>query len=533
MTKKMFFKKLLLENFSHLFSNKMTHFTFASCRFFVYILLILQCIAIEPTESKNEKIPVENLYEKTDVFPLVMNLAQAKSFSSQYWKLINTAPNFSYKNKEIAVVLVPTKYKKIIQENFNQDKYQIPKNPAFRYYDPTYKLRYMKGFKKLEDLISGYKDYKLNQIYLKALSEKYPDLVTYYELGKTHTGRVIPAIKITNPNFIEEKPSVLFNSSHHSNELISVEHCYSIIYHLLKYPKKYAHYLDNLVLWFVPIVNPDGSYFFWYKSTAMGRKNGFLFDDQLADDPNRGVDLNRNYPFKWNSGHSSASSSNRNHPFFRGLAPASEPETQAMMFLAETERFLLSLSFHAYATKILFPYTIEGLINPNPDIPKEIAQKMANVSISYHPTKNYEAVKNIYAVDGTDQDYYYFKYGTTALLVESSHKNVPYEYMNKIMKGFLPAWEEFLNSYLDGYKLILKIINEDYEPLECQVFIEEFLYYEGESFTSNPKTGYFFKLFPNNNYYTVKVNCLNYQTEIFKYQPKKDIDVLELVLKRN
>lgn len=504
--------------------------------YFVQIFISFFCFAcfswIEPNETRVYKIPVESLYDKAEVFPLVMNVSKLKIFSEQYANLTGERAYFSYKNKEIAVALIPQTYKKLIQSKFNSGDYQIPKNPAFRYYDTTYRSRYMKGFNKLEDILSGYKDYKLNQIYLRGLAEKFPDLVSYYEMGKTHGGRVIPAIRITKPNFLEEKPSVLFNCSHHSNEVISVEHCYSIIYNLLKYQRKYNRYLDNFVLWFVPIVNPDGSYLFWYKSIAMGRKNGFLFDDQNVDDPNRGVDLNRNYPFKWNSGHPTASSSKREHPFFRGLAPASEPETQAMIFLAETERFLLSLSFHTYATRILYPYTIEGLLNPSPDLAKEIAHRMAAVTLSYNPNKKYEAVKNIYAVDGTDQDYYYFKYGTIALLVESSHRNIPYENVKPIMNGFIPAWEEFLNFYLEGYKLILKIVNEENEPLECPISVEEFIYYEGESFTNNPKTGYYHKLFPDNNEYTIKVTCKDYQTEVFRFRPKKEISTLELVMKR-
>jgi hypothetical protein len=104
--------------------------------------------------------------------------------------------------------------------------------------------------------MSGYKDYKLNEIYLKGIAKKYPELVRYYELGKkTHLGNPIPAVQITRDNLIDEKPTVLFNCAHHANELISTEHCYDIMYNLLANQEKYSSYLDNLVIWFVPIVN--------------------------------------------------------------------------------------------------------------------------------------------------------------------------------------------------------------------------------------------------------------------------------------
>jgi hypothetical protein len=264
----------------------------------------------------------------------------------------------------------------------------------------------------------------------------------------------------------------------------------------------------------------------------MGRKNGFLFDDQSENDPNRGVDINRNYKFKWNSGHPTASSGKKEHPFYRGLRPLSEPESSAMDELFNTERFLLSMSFHSYATKVLYPYSIENTTNPKPDIAKEIAQRIVKNAISYHPTKNFEAVKNIYPVDGTDQDHFYFYYGTIALLTESSHRNIKYELVPKVMQGFTSVWEDFLNEYVDGYKLVARFVNEDDEPVSCEVKVEEFLYYEGEKFTNNPRTGFYHKLFPDDNEYTLKAICPDYETEIFKFHPKKEVHVTEIVLKK-
>lgn len=496
------------------------------------IILLILLFSVNNIYS-NEKIPVENYYDTKELFPLEMKLQDWKFFSKTYKSLTSQKPIQTYRHKDVAVALIPKKYKELISKNLDSKDFIFKTYPPFRYYEVGYRERYKQGYTSLKDLLSGYKDYKLNEIYLKGIAKAFPSLVTYHEIGKTHGGRSIPAVQITKDNLMEEKPSVLFNCAHHANELISTEHCYHIIYSLLSKQKKYSSFLNQLVIWIVPIVNPDGSYLFWYKSIAMGRKNGFLFDDQSPDDLNRGVDINRNYPFKWNSGHSSASSDKRNHPFYRGPYPASEPETQAMISLFETERFLLSMSFHAFATKILFPYSIENTTNPKPDIPKEIAQRILKNVVSYHPTKDFQVVKNIYPVDGTDQDYFYYKYGTIALLTESSHKNISYEYIPTIMEGFAPAWENFLNEYIEGYKLILKITNEEDEPVTCKIKINEFEYYEGEEFTNNPKTGFYHKIFLNSDEYTLQLNCEGYENQSLKFRPQKDFFVREIVLKKN
>jgi hypothetical protein len=485
--------------------------------------------AIQPQDAK---IPIDNLYDRKEFYPIEMKSNVWKNFQTNYKNLTGDNPILSYKNKELAVSLVPARHKNIVERKLSNQNVSFPKHAPFRYYDTSYKARYLKGYKSLKDILSGYKDYKLNEIYLKGLADNYPELISYHEIGKTHGGRPIPAIKITSDNLVEEKANVLFNCSHHSNEVISVEHCYDIIYNLLKKPQNYARFLEHLNIWFIPIVNPDGSYLFWYKSRAMGRKNGFLFDDQSPEDLNRGVDLNRNYPFKWNSGHPTASSGNRNHPFFRGTAPASEPETKAMISLFETERFLLSMSFHTYAAKVLYPYSIENLNNPKPDLAKEMAHRIIKNSKSYHPTKKFEAVKNIYAVDGTDQDFFYFKYGTLAFLTESSHRNIPYQNVSTVMDGYSPIWENLLDEYVKGYKLILKIVNQEDEPVSCNIEVEEFLYYEGEKYTNNPKTGYYHKLFPDDTEYTLKATCPGYETELLKFNPNRKFYVTEIVLKK-
>ena len=362
-----------------------------------------------------------------------------------------------------------------------------------------------KQYENIDSVLVNYKSNISNEIFLKAISQEYKHIVTYHNLGETHLKNKIPAINITNNNN-KNKLTVLFNCAHHADELISTEHCYDIIHDILNNENEYKEILNNIDIWVVPIVNPDGSYFFWNKSILMGRKNGWLHSEADENNISRGADLNRNYSFKWNSGHPTASSANRYHSFYRGTKPFSEPESLAMSILAEQKRFLFSISFHSHASRILFPYTIENVKNPSHDYPKYFAYKLAKL------TKKYRAVKNLYPVDGTDQDYYYFRYGTIALIVESSQHNPPYNMVKKVTEETKIIWQTLLNECLNGEKIFLKIIDEDGNNVEAEVQINDFKYYHGEKFTSNALTGLYQQMINENKNYQIIISHPFYET---------------------
>lgn len=382
------------------------------------------------------------------------------------------------------------------------------KSPFVRYAN-KYEYRLKKKVFKLNDLLSGYKDEKLNRKYLRTLARMYPKVTRYYHIGRSQADRPIPALRITSSiGKMENKVAILFNGAHHANELLSTEHCYDILYHILNDYQKYQKYLRHVVIWFVPIVNPDGSHSFWHKSIGSGRKNAY-----------KGVDLNRNYPFQWNSGIPKASSSERSSPYYRGSSPASELETKAMMKLARTQRFVASISFHQYASKILYPYTIPNLKNPTPDYAKSLAIELAKLVTIYHDNKKFLPLKNIYAVDGTDQDYFYHKYNTLAYILESTHHNIHYKHIRTIMNGFRPLWTSLIHTVVFGNKIFLKFKDSDSEkPVSARVNIKEIQFFENEKPRSNPKNGLFYWLVEEEKVYNLKVFKDGYYPRYIKYK---------------
>ena len=478
---------------------------------FLGVLLILVCISCS-LFSQDIRYPNVPIYENKELVPYKIQNKDYKKFKKLVRKYFFSMPETSYKGKTFTVYLLTKREMKILEKS-NLPYESYPSSAPFKYYDIGYDARSKKKFKTLEDLHAGYKDERINQIYLQTIAEKFPDRVKYFELGETRLGRVIPAIQFTSSKPSEYKIPILFTGAHHANELISTEHCYDIIYHLLNDFEKYEPYLENISVWIVPIVNPDGSHFFWNKSVDMGRKNGYLPLDMNEDDPTRGVDLNRNYPFRWNSGNKRASSGYTNNVFYRGPTAASEPETKSMILLAKRERFLFSMSFHSFATAILFPYTIDNLTNPEPDYAKDLASRIIKYAKSVRLNKEFRLLKNLYPVDGTDQDYYYHTFGTNAFIAESSHQNVEYKIVKDILRGFKGAWENILFEFFKGNKVVLRIEDNEGKPLGAKIVTEEITQFEKEVFTSNPNTGIFAKMFLEEKEYTFLITKKGYEEQ--------------------
>lgn len=497
--------------------------------FFIVLVLILSNTVL--MADKSQLFPNIALYSQKNYTLIQLEPSRESELNQLFKSKKISKPDVYHKLENKLVLFVPKKNISTLKEN-GLDFEEI-KNPKFKHFDPTYSTRLQKGLSNLSDLLTGYKDDVLNQKYLKELSTQYSDIVKYHEIGKTTQNRPIPAIQFLNPNPANSdlpRPSVLFNCAHHGNELTSIEHCYDIIYTILKDVKSYQKILEHLDVWVLPIVNPDGVDLFWNFSIHSGRKNGKVVTGQKISDTFRGVDINRNYPYKWNSGERKASSGDVKASFYRGEGPASELETQAMMRLFQENRFLFSFSYHAYANCILYPYSINHLKNPEPDYPKNLGKRLLRKGTSYVSGRNFELKKNIYAVDGTDQDYFYHEFGTNAYLFETSHQNPEYKKVSLILKGFRPVWQALLNEYFNDYKIVLKIVDKNNLPVEAKVSIREIKFREGEAFTSNPKNGHFFQMALYSGKYHITIESDNYKKKEIIYTTSKKVKPLTVVL---
>lgn len=355
----------------------------------------------------------------------------------------------------------------------------------------------------------SFKDPAMVEALLRAYAARFPAITRLVEIGRSHQGRPLLALKISDhPEQDEDEDAVLFNGAHHGSELMTIEYTLDAIQTLTE---QYAHdpgvrrWVDNLEIHVVPLVNPDGNHYYMHSSRTAGRKNGRDTDADGELDWWDGVDLNRNYPFRWGSLGELGSRGWYAEHNYRGTAPASEPETAAMMRLAATQRFAASISFHTYSTAILSPYTIDGVDNPQGDEAWSIATALAAAAPAQPNGRPYRVRRKLYPVDGTDQDWHRHTHGTLAYLLEGSHHN-PRDPAVRLaaVTATRPVWQALLDRVLAGPTLVGHVRDELGRPLEAAIYLDDLSLQTGERWTSRPRDGRFFRALARPGEYTIR-----------------------------
>ncbi len=207
----------------------------------------------------------------------------------------------------------------------------------------------------------------------------YPNLITVREPiadFRTWQNNRIFWVKISdNANVNENEPELLYTGLHHARELITVSQTIYYMWYLLEnYGKDplVTQIVDNTELFFVPVVNPDGLNYNvgGYNAqddifTRNHRKN--MRDNNMngSFEPEfDGVDINRNYGHQWgfdDEGSSGFSGSDT----YRGPAPFSEPETQAMAYFCNQHDFQIALNYHAFGNVLIYPWGFNDEVTPD------------------------------------------------------------------------------------------------------------------------------------------------------------------------
>lgn len=199
------------------------------------------------------------------------------------------------------------------------------------------------------------------------LSFMHPKICTLIILpNQSVEGRTIRSIKIGKRSD-GEKRGVLFTGGVHAREIVNPDLLVSFAFKLCyayetntglvfggkSYDSSAVQLIVNtLDVFILPLVNPDGREFVQSPTgDHMWRKNRSLNFGL----PCRGVDINRNSDFLWDSG--IGSSTNSCSGIFKGPNAFSEPETRNVQHILDTYPTIACMvDVHSYSELILYPW---------------------------------------------------------------------------------------------------------------------------------------------------------------------------------
>lgn len=183
------------------------------------------------------------------------------------------------------------------------------------------------------------------------------------EIGRSHEGRPILALALGS-----SPARVLFVGLHHGRERLSADLVLRLAEHLVaaRDPRT-SRLVAQREAWLVPVVNPDGYQRTFEPGARDWRKNARDNDGDGRVGPGDGVDLNRNYDWRWAD--APRASPDPISPEYRGPAPFSEPETRAIRDLLASRRFAFAVAYHAYGSYLVYPEAAGAVGREPPDVP--------------------------------------------------------------------------------------------------------------------------------------------------------------------
>ena len=202
---------------------------------------------------------------------------------------------------------------------------------------------------------------------LQHIASLYPgisEIITLPE--KTHEGRVCRAIRLRAKS-AKRKKGLLLLGGVHAREILNPDLLIKFAMALCQayisktqltfggrtYTNKdVKQIMEKIEMYIFPLVNPDGrSYVQSPTGDVWWRKNR----NPNPGLPSKGVDLNRNYDFLWESGIGTSADSSAD--IYKGKQPNSEPETKNVIYLLEKyKNIAYVLDIHSYSELVLYPW---------------------------------------------------------------------------------------------------------------------------------------------------------------------------------
>jgi hypothetical protein len=240
-------------------------------------------------------------------------------------------------------------------------------------------------------------------------------------IGASVEGRPILAAKVGAADDSPSRPNVLYLATYHAREWAATEASLRLLAYLadsLPSTAAGAALLGSRDVWVIPVVNPDG-YQYTFTTTRLWRKNR-----RPNDDGSLGVDLNRNHAsfFALDDVGSSPSPPSGT---YRGPAPESEPETQAVAAFHRAHPPVAAISYHTYTPAVLYPWGhVNGALSGDDGVFRTLAGTVLSPAVrdevtgssaaAYHPGPGW----HLYPTNGDYSGWAHDEFATAAFTVE-------------------------------------------------------------------------------------------------------------------
>ncbi len=349
---------------------------------------------------------------------------------------------------------------------------------------------------------------------LNSWAAEYPEIARLDSIGVSQEEhRTIYAMKISDSvSFDDGEPVVLFDGTHHGGEIMGMEICMALIDSLLSgYGRvdSVTQWINNAQIYIVPLVNPDGNYAVHAGISLFYRKNGRNIDndDSLyeyrcnnSDECfTEGIDLNRNYDWYWDR----IGSDIPMHYEYRGDAPNSESEIQAVTSLVARIRPALSISYHSRGEWVYFPGTLGGYNVPDGTIFYGLGTELSTC------IGNYRAV-GITCERGEGLTWQYGRFGVISFLIETlpiTGPAIPHTLIEKnaaISKNIKGAYRLIKRSQQGQICGI--VTGSTGNPLQAELRISELYSSQLDPRTSDPLTGRYIRIVNNGTFHLRALN---------------------------
>lgn len=260
---------------------------------------------------------------------------------------------------------------------------------------------------------------------IKALTEKYNGMVTYEVIGKSCDKRNIYDVILGNPN---AKKTILVVGTMHAREyMCSLLLMNQIEYYLENYHrsisgKKVSSILNHICIHYVPMANPDGvtisqSGISKIRDASLRKKLKKMTKGKGTSKWKanaRGVDLNKNWDYKWKKQGKAGSSD------YSGPNVNSEPETKALLKLKKNlkrkKKLKATISYHTVGNIVFGKCTKKSV--------KATTKKMYNLAKSI---TGYACGDKVYGGKGigNSREWDMYQLGVPSITIEIGEKSAP------------------------------------------------------------------------------------------------------------